>query len=151
MCQQINLTMQKNNKLKVTSLNDQHANHQVNAQTFRHYPENVRLSPNEQLTISSMIETNANKRKIKDFLMEKRLGSGNSVPVSLKSIHNAQTKHHKEKESLYVGENELQRLLDSMIKVPGAKVHVLRDENNELVCIFFKMSECLPYSKSFLS
>ncbi len=25
-----------------------------------------------------------------------------------------------------------------MIKVPGAKVHVLRDENNELVCIFFQ-------------
>ncbi len=102
--------MQKNNKLKVTSLNDQHANHQVNEQTFRHYPENVRLSPNEQLTISSMIETNANKRKIKDFLMEKRLESGNNAPVSLKSIHNTQTKHHKEKESLHVGENELQRL-----------------------------------------
>lgn len=130
----------RNNKLKVTSLSEQHENHQVNPQTFRHYPEKVRLSPEEESICYSMVQTNANKMKVKDYLEQKRLETGNTAPVLLKSIHNLHTKDRKRKEELLVGENELQKLLDSMLKIPGARVQVLRDENNELVCIYFQDS-----------
>lgn len=65
--------------------------------------------------------------------MASRKKQGNEAP-----IHNLQTKKRVEKEKIIPGENELEKLLASMLKVPGAKVRLLRDENDELVCIFFQ-------------
>lgn len=70
--------------------------------------------------------------------MASRKEQGNETPVLLKSIHNLQTAKRQEKEKLIPGENVREKLLASMLKVPGAKVRVLRDENNELCCIFFQ-------------
>lgn len=95
------------------------------------------------------VQSDANKKKVKDILTERRVASGNTAPVLLKSIHNVQTKERKEKENLFSGENELQKLLDSMLKVPGAIVRVLKDENNELVCIYFQDTRMSEMSDKF--
>lgn len=50
-----------------------------------------------------MVETDANKKKVKDVLTERRLASGNNATVLLKSIHNVQTKNRKEKENSLEG------------------------------------------------
>lgn len=70
--------------------------------------------------------------------MLERMNEGNFAPIPLKSIHNLQISVRLGKEKLHTSENELQRLLDSMLKVPAAKVEVLRDENNDLLCIYFQ-------------
>lgn len=115
-----------------------HANHQLNEQTFRHYPEKMRLSIEEQEKATLMLVADGKKSKIKAHLMEERKKQDNLSPVCLKAIHNLQTTIRMEKEKLLPGENELEKLLASMLMVPGANVRVLRDENNELLCIFYQ-------------
>ncbi|KAJ6645306.1 hypothetical protein Bhyg_00510 [Pseudolycoriella hygida] len=72
------------------------------------------------------------KVKIKAQLMAERLQNGNSAPVLIKAIHNLQTANRVEKEKLIHGENELEKLLASMLKTDGAKVRVLRDHDDQL-------------------
>lgn len=120
------------------SFNGTHENHQINVQTFRHYPENIRLSTEEKKEVKLMLATAGNKTKIKAQLLARRIEQANNMPISLKSIHNMGTAVRLEKENLHIGENELQKLLDSMLKVPNAAVRVLRNEDNDLLCIFFQ-------------
>lgn len=119
-------------------MNEVHENHQLNQQTFLHYPENVRLTKEEINLASTSLEADGKKFKIKNELMEERKKHGNQAPILLKSIHNLQTAKRIDKEKVIPGESELEKLLSSMLKVPGANVRVLRDENDELVCIFFQ-------------
>lgn len=134
---QINVVFKKD-KLKVTSMHEVHENHQLNIQTFLHYPENVRLSVEEKTIAETSLSADGKKFKIKDQIMERRKEQHNNAPVLLKAIHNLQTNNRLKKENLIPGENVLEKLLASMLKVPGAKVRVLRDENQELCCIFFQ-------------
>lgn len=43
-----------------------------------------------------------------------------------------------EKEQRYEGETELQKLLQCMLKIPNAKVQMLKDDDDELLAIFLK-------------
>lgn len=131
----------KDNKLKVSSMNlSQENHHQSNEQTYNHYPENVRLSTEEIQKASTMLQADGKKLKIKASLMQERIEKGNRAPVILKAIHILNRINLQKKEQLKNGENELEKLLNSMLQVPGARVEVLRDENNELVCIYFQDS-----------
>lgn len=119
-------------------MHEVHENHQLNIQTYLHYPENVRLSVEEKTIAETSLSTDGKKFKIKDQIMEKRKKQSNNAPILLKAIHNLQTNNRVKKEKLIPGENVLEKLLASMLKVPGAKVRVLKDENQELCCIFFQ-------------
>lgn len=119
-------------------MNLTHTNHQLNEQTFRHYPENVRLSNEEKVKATTMLQSKGKKALIKANLMTERIANGNFAPVSMKDIHNLDTKDRLGKEQLRDGENELEKMLNCMLQLPGAKVEVLRDENNELVCVYFQ-------------
>lgn len=124
----------KDGKYKVTSAETNHENHNTDAQTYRHYPENMRLQPEEKEVVNEMLKCGANKQMIKNNLMKKRGGR----PVTLKSIHNMATKVHQEIHQLVADETELQKLLENMQKIPNARVRVAVDENNELLSIFFQ-------------
>lgn len=127
----------------MSSVHIAHKNHQINDQTFNHYPENVRLSSDEIEKAKTMLASDGKKAKIKANLMAQRIEKGSNVPVLLKAIHNLWTKNRLGKEQLLNGETELEKLLNNMFQVPGARVEVLRDENNELVCIFFQDARML--------
>lgn len=67
-------------------------------------------------------------------LMEKR----NGQPVSLKSIHNVQTKVHVDLHKLVAEETELEKLLEKMQQIPNARIKVVVNESNELTGIYFQ-------------
>lgn len=119
-------------------IHEVHENHQLNAQTYMHYQENVRLSAEEKENAGTSLAADGKKFKIKDQIMAKRKESGNHSPVLLKALHNQQTATRLQKEKLIPGENILEKLLTSMLEVPGAKVRVLKDENEELCCIYYQ-------------
>lgn len=57
------------------------------------------------------------------------------APVSLKTLHNLQSKINKKLNS---ENNELASLLAQMEKIPGSKIKVAVDESNQLIGIFFQ-------------
>lgn len=122
-------------------MNEVHENHQINLQTFVHYPENVRMSEEEVNTASTALEADGKKFKIKNQLMASRKKQGNEAPILLKAIHNLQTKKRTEKEKIIPGENELEKLLASMLKVPGAKFVCLETRMMNSCASFFKTQE----------
>lgn len=101
------------NKYRVKSVNSVHANHNVDRQTYLHYPENMRLTPDEKVMVQQMVKCGANKQKVKMALMEKR----NGRPVSLKSVHNIQTEMHNDVRQLIAEETELEKLLEKMQRI----------------------------------
>jgi zinc finger SWIM domain-containing protein 3 len=111
-----------------------HENHNIDEQTYKHYTENMRLTEEEINFVNEMIQAGANKQKIKNMLMERRGGR----PVSLKSIHNVQTKFKREIEQLIAEETELEKLLANMNKIPNARIKVSVNEDNELLGILFQ-------------
>lgn len=54
------------------------------------------------------------------------------APVSLKSLHNLQTKVHPSKES-DEPKDALKNLIDMMLKTPTAKVRVVENDQEEFV------------------
>lgn len=98
----------------------------------------MRLTSEEVTIARTMLEANGKKIKIKSHLTNLRLKKEILAPISLRAIHNVDTNMRLQKETLLEGETELQKLLNSMSKVPGAKVRVVRDENNSLKAIYFQ-------------
>lgn len=127
----------KSDKLKVVAANLVHEQHLMNLQTFNHYPENMRLTKEEESVAKTMVTGDGKKQKIKSHLMKLRIDQGISAPISLKSVRNVQNKCRLEREKLCDGSSELEKLLATMMDVPGAKVRVVR-ENNELIAIYFQ-------------
>lgn len=73
-------------KLVVKKFENQHNFHNLDENTYKHYPENMRLTTDEKKTAVDMIKVGANKQKMKQFLTEKRGADGSHI--SLKHLHN---------------------------------------------------------------
>lgn len=80
-----------------------------------------------------MIAADGNKKKMKKILMDKR----GSKPFKLKTLHNIHNKIRIAKEQP-TDENELQILLNTMIRDQDAKVRVVKDENDELLSVYYQ-------------
>lgn len=104
----------------------QHRNHATDQQTFDHYPENMKLSPEHEKLAKEMIATDCNKRKLKVQLMKVT-----GKPVAMKTLHNLQTKTQFE---LSNGDgNDLQKLYDALTATPGSTVRFITNDENEFV------------------
>lgn len=127
----VKISTNSNSKLEITAINNEHKFHACDRTTFLHYNENMRLSKTEEETAKTLIQCGAKKMKMKTNFMGQR-----EAPLSLKSLHNVQTKMNK---SLLVDpNNELVSLLEHIKKIPGAKVKVAVDENNDLLGIYYQ-------------
>ena len=76
-----------------------------------------------------MIICGGNKQRIKADLMKNR-----SSPVTLKALHNLQTKVRLEKQQIGP-DNELEKLLENMMAIPNVIVEVATTEAGELIGI----------------
>lgn len=110
-----------------------HANHRSDEMTFKHYPENLRLTAKENMEARKMIAVNGSKRMIKAHLSKNR-----NSPVPLQALHNLQTKMRKEKQILGP-ENELVRVIEAMKTVPNATVRVIENDVQEFVGILLSL------------
>lgn len=57
--------------------------------------------------------------------------------VSLKALHKLQSNVQKQKQSCN-RKDDLKRLIELMVKIPNARVRIIRNENNDLVGVFFQ-------------
>lgn len=120
----------KEGTLIVTEVNLNHRNHRLDKQTFDFYPENLRLKREQKDEVKKMIALGVNKQKLKAQLMKE-----NNRVISLKVLHNIQTKQRLLKEGNN-RETELKQLLEELQKVPNARIRVFTNEENELIGIF---------------
>lgn len=104
-----------------------HENHATDQMTYDHYQENMRLSPVEQSQAMKMISMGANKKKMKMDLMNQRGGK----PVSLKNLHNLQTKMQQHTKNSST--NDLQTLYECLSQIPRAKVRFIINQANEIL------------------
>lgn len=114
-------------KLTIKSFNPIHKNHNSDKHTFSAYPENVRLKEEEVVEASKMIACGSSKQKLKAYLSK-----GRDAPVTLKVLHNLQTKINFEKESPE-SSNALRNLIDMILKTLTAKVRVVENDKEEFV------------------
>lgn len=126
--------MLRNNVYEVKSVLNEHENHNVDRQTYLHYPENMRLTADEKAAVTEKIKCGSNKQRIKVDLMEKR----NGQPIAIKCIHNIQTKMRADVHQLIAEQTELEKLLENMKQIPNARIKVVVNESNELVGIYFQ-------------
>lgn len=120
----------KGNKIVVTVYEGVHENHACDRETFLHYTENMKLTPEMKDTTVKYLECGANPAKIQYQLMNLR-----EAPVCRKQIHNLQTAINKKNST---GEGDLMDLLSMMQKVEGATIKVAYDEDNELIGIYYQ-------------
>jgi hypothetical protein len=113
-------------KLIVKQVNLKHENHAVDQATYDHYPEKMRLTPEERTEAEKMISVSGNKKKIKMKLMEGRGGKA----ISMKSLHNVQTKLNSDNKDEV---NVMQKIYDMLNAIRGARVKVIVDQHNALV------------------
>lgn len=106
----------------------EHTNHSTDEQTFKHYPENMRIDDDKVDNIKKMILMGASKRILKIDLM----ADGKKI-IAMQLLHNLQTKCRKEKEIAYDGNDALQKLLNQLKGIPNANIRVVVDDNNELI------------------
>lgn len=123
----------KNGKFIVTKSNLNHEYHGTDVATFKHYPENLRIPPEKLPEVEKMIALGVNKQKLKADLE-----ADGKLIVPLKVLHNIQTAMNKRNESVYSGDDELQRLLKKLQEIPNAKVRVVTSDTDELIGKFRK-------------
>lgn len=108
-----------------------HQFHNSDAQTYHHYPENLRLPPEVLQSAEKSIELGANKHKLKLDLMKE---TGGVVPLKL--LHNIQNKRRLSTNQTTLSNlEELHLLLEELQKVPDAIVQVYTDDDDELIGI----------------
>lgn len=118
-------------KLIITESMLNHQGHGTDQQTFDHYPENMKLSPEHQKLAESMISLDCNKKKIKVDLM-KLTGK----PVAMETLHNLQTNLQNGKSNS--NGNDLQKLFDALTATEGSTVRFIANEANEFVGKYIK-------------
>lgn len=111
-----------------------HENHQSDKLTYEHYPENLRLEGEQKKEVEKLVALGTNKYRIKSHLLK------NGTEVTLKYLHNIQTLQHESVQQSHQ-ENELKKLLDELQKIPGAKIRVFTNDDDELIGIFIQFSE----------
>lgn len=104
----------------------QHVNHATTQQVYNHYPEKMRLDTDEIAEANNMIKVGGSKKLIKSHFEMKR-----KTPVSIKSLHNLQTKMNAAIEG--PSENPLENLHKALSQVPNARVRFICDENDDLI------------------
>lgn len=117
----------KNNKLVVTKSQLVHENHNLDDATFNHYPENMKIDSERLESVGKMIELGVNKHKLKVDLMKD--GKSN---ISLKSLHNIQTKQRLKNEG-HSETDMMEKLLERLQQVPNARVRLVTTETLELI------------------
>lgn len=105
-----------------------HENHRSDKQTYNHYPENLRLKPEQKKDVSKMVALGTNKYRIKADLL------ANGTEVMLKYLHNIQTEQHQSFKQPDEA-NELKQLLEELTKIPNSKIRVFTNEEDELIGI----------------
>lgn len=124
-----------------------HENHAVDAVTFAHYPENLRLNQEQVMEAKKMIQVDGNKKKIKLRLMKE-----SGKPVQMKSLHNLQTKMYLEQQSN--PNDELATLHEMLSKIPNAVVRFVTNQENECIGKIIKKEsnpkKKVKYFKCFL-
>lgn len=103
-----------------------HEGHGVDAVTYAHYAENLRLNDEDTMEAQKMIRVDGNKKKIKMLLMRK-LGK----PVPIKALHNLQTKMSSEQQC--DPDDTLASLHEILSKIPNATVKFVTNQHNELL------------------
>lgn len=104
-----------------------HTNHAIDSETFKYYPENMRIDDDKMDNVKKMISIGVDKRKLKVDLM----ADGKKI-ISSKTLHNIQTKLRLEKQNAYEGDG-LQKLLSRLKEIPNARIRVFADDNSELI------------------
>lgn len=117
------------NKIEIKDLKALHENHRCDEKTFSHYPENTRLTPEERKMATDMIECGASKQKLKKHIMQR----------SIEFEKFAQFVNSKNQIDMN-DTNELKSLLMEMEKVPDAKIEISKDDEDNLIGIFFQDS-----------
>lgn len=117
----------KNGKLIVKQSNLNHENHATDKVTYEHYPENMRIPPEQLPEVERMIALGANKQLLKLDLMS------NGAIIPLKALHNVQTAVKAKKQNQYEGADDLEKVLSKLQQIPNAKVRVVTSEENELI------------------
>lgn len=87
----------------------------------------MRISADKVESVQKIISLGVNKQKMKTDLM-----SDGKTIVSLKHLHNVQTKLRLRKEANYQGD-DLQKLLERLREIPNARIRVVTNEENELI------------------
>lgn len=105
-----------------------HENHATDEVTYNHYSENLRIPPEKLQEVEKMISLGANKQKIKANLMQEE----NRI-VSLKTLHNIQSKLRHQNQHKYDGNDELQKIFQKLQEIPNATVRVVTSDQNELI------------------
>lgn len=103
-----------------------HTNHPIDQQTYDNYVENMRLTNENEDSLRKMIAVGGNKKKIKMDLM-----NTTGKPIMMKQIHNLQTK--MQNETARGTGNELQKLYDILVAIPGATVRFVTNDNGDFV------------------
>lgn len=116
----------RNKKLEIKKFDSTHTFHIPNKQTYLHYTQNLKLTEDEENMAKKMIDCCGGKKaKIKLNLMINR-----EAPISLKSLHNVQTKMNR---NLNTGDDELTSMINAMKKIPGAKIDIAYDETKPTI------------------
>lgn len=111
---------------------NEHSNHNCDLKTFQNYPESKKLSNEEENIARIMLKVGANKQKLQSHLIENR--GPNSSAISLKGLHNLQSKTRKTE----TGKSEIEMLLEEMKKITDAKIKMAVNDQNELISIYFQ-------------
>ncbi|KAG4066267.1 hypothetical protein HA402_000491 [Bradysia odoriphaga] len=91
--------------------------------------------------VEKLVALGANKYRMKSHLLK------NGTEVTLKYLHNIQTKQQQTVKQ-FTQESELAQLLEELQKIPGSKIRVFTNDENELIGIFFqdeRMMECFEH------
>ncbi|XP_065320617.1 uncharacterized protein LOC135928176 [Gordionus sp. m RMFG-2023] len=111
--------------LEIVTMVDEHCNHDLNSITFQSLPKQRMLSVEERQIVENSLKLKANKLKIQESLL--KMGK----KMTLKDIHNVQTKINKTKT------NDLASIFELLKRDKGAIVEVA-EENDVLLGIFFQ-------------
>ncbi|KAJ6647647.1 hypothetical protein Bhyg_02870, partial [Pseudolycoriella hygida] len=96
--------------------------------TYHHYPENLKINPDELPEIERMISLGVNKLNLKADPM-----SDGKTIVPLKALHNIQTKIQDKIQNRYLGADELEQVLEKMQEIPNARVRVVTSDAKALI------------------
>lgn len=115
------MILNRNQKLEIKKFDSTHTFHIPNKQTYLHYTQNLKLTQEEEEMAKKMIDCGGKKSKIKLNLMVNR-----EAPVSLKTLHNVQTKMNR---SLNTDDDELTSMINAMKKsqVQKSTLHTMKE------------------------
>ncbi|GAB6021989.1 hypothetical protein CHUAL_014177 [Chamberlinius hualienensis] len=119
----------RGDKLQIVRLNEVHNGHPINEKSFKHLPEQRRLSRQEKMEAEILLSCKASKKQVQTFLMQKT----NKV-VLMKDIHNIASKI----KYLPSNTHNLQELILELKGIPRSMTLVVENEQDDPIGVYFQ-------------